>query len=504
MIQHCQYSLHGMEHIMSNLERIFRHLTLCFLLLAFGVSGAKTFAEDIFRAQGEMTGEVSTDSAIIQTRLTSVNRNVEGDVPGAAGVARFEYATNKSFEKSQWTPWNSSRAEADHIVKAVLQTLKPATRYYYRVHYGANRKKTQTGSTCSFRTLQGAAGTDDVSFVVVTGMMYGSFHGTGRKEKGPRPDRAAGYPALKTMLGLDLDFFVGTGDNVYYDTRPRPSFAQTRTELRQKWHEQFVQSRYVDLFRNVPTYWEKDDHDHRYNDCDRTGDREPSSELGIATFREQMPIVDLTDPKAKTYRTHRVNRDLQIWLVEGRDYRSPNRMPDGPGKTLWGAEQLAWLKKTLLESDATFKLLISPTPLVGPDDAYKIDNHTNHKGFRHEGREFFKWVVEHDLHRQGFYTVCGDRHWQYHSKDPLGVEEFSCGALVDENSRLGRKPGDPKSTDPNAEIHQFYTQSKPSGGFLRITVGPGTKAATGQARFSFMDDLGKVLYETEKVRPVKK
>jgi S-DNA-T family DNA segregation ATPase FtsK/SpoIIIE len=30
--------------------------------------------------------------------------------------------------------------------------------------------------------------------------------------------------------------------------------------------------------------------------------------------------------------------------------------------------------------------------MVGPDDAYKIDNHTNHKGFRHEGRAFFDWV----------------------------------------------------------------------------------------------------------------
>ena len=177
-------------------------------------------------------------------------------------------------------------------------------------------------------------------------------------------------------------------------------------------------------------------------------------------------------------------------------------MPDGPEKTLWGADQLAWLKRTLLASDATFKLLISPTPLVGPDDAYKIDNHTNHKGFRHEGREFFKWIVEQQLHEQGFYTVCGDRHWQYHSRDPLGVEEFSCGALVDENSRLGRKPGDPKSTDPKAEIKQFYTQSKKSGGFLRITVGPGKEPGTGSARFTFLDALGKVLYETEKVRPV--
>ena len=105
-----------------------------------------------------------------------------------------------------------------------------------------------------------------------------------------------------------------------------------------------MQPRFVDLFRHVPTYWEKDDHDHRYNDCDRSGERPPSSELGIRIFREQVPVVDPRERDAKTYRTYRVNRHLQIWLVEGRDYRSPNKMPDGPEKTLWGAEQISWPK----------------------------------------------------------------------------------------------------------------------------------------------------------------
>ena len=43
----------------------------------------------------------------------------------------------------------------------------------------------------------------------------------------------------------------------------------------------------------------------------------------------------------QTYRTFRWGKDLQIWLVEGRDFRSPNNMPDGPDKTIWGAEQKA-------------------------------------------------------------------------------------------------------------------------------------------------------------------
>lgn len=450
-------------------------------------------------ALGEMAGEVGTDSVILQSRLTANAGLVDGDVPGAEGVARFEIAGRQDFEGSRFTDWLEATSESDFIVKAKVGGLQPGRHYFYRLIYGPDREDAKTGEVCSFRTLQGRDGAREVSFVVVTGMNYMSFH-YGKVKNRRRTgvgayqgdDKHLGYPALATMAKMKPDFFVGTGDNVYYDSHDDREATDIQG-MRRKWHEQFVQPRFLELFRHVPTYWEKDDHDHRFNDCDCAGNRPPLSDLGIRIFREQVPIVDPLDPQAKTYRTHRVNQHLQIWLVEGRDYRSPNKMPDGPDKTLWGAEQIAWLKRTLLESDATWKLLISPTPMVGPDDAYKIDNHTNHKGFRHEGRAFFDWIKEQRLDRKGFHVICGDRHWQYHSIDPTGIEEFSSGALVDSNSRLGRDPGDPKSTDPGAKIRQLHSQTKASGGFLKVTV-----AKDGSIRFEFFDEHGKSLYHTVK------
>ena len=38
-----------------------------------------------------------------------------------------------------------------------------------------------------------------------------------------------------------------------------------------------------------------------------------------------------------------MNRSLQLWFVEGRDYRSANDDPDGPQKSIWGKEQRDWL-----------------------------------------------------------------------------------------------------------------------------------------------------------------
>ena len=472
-------------------------LTLSLLLM---LCCGGNHSERITHIQGEMAGEVTQNSVILQSRLTSGNPLIDWDVQGSHGFGCFEISSASDFRNSIKTEWIEALPENDFIIKIKVTELSSGTRYYYRLLFGVDRSSIQVGNTCTFKTWPEKTVEEELTFVVVTGMNYSKFH-FGIDSTGEHAyqgsDKNLGFPALATILNMQPDFFVGTGDNVYYDS-PKKGRAQTPEELRKKWHQQFVQPRFIQLFSRVPTYWEKDDHDHRYNDCDTTGNEQPFSELGIKTFLEQVPIVDLNEMKPISYRTHQINKLLQIWLVEGRDYRSPNNMPDGPEKSIWGKEQKEWLKKTLLESNATFKILISPTPMIGPDDAYKKDNHTNPKGFRHEGEEFFKWLKANDFLKKNFYIICGDRHWQYHSVNPSGFAEFSCGALVDANSRLGRKPGDPKSTDPKAKITQLYTQDEKSGGFLKVTIKPGDENREASAVFTFYDEKGKFLYSNMK------
>ncbi|MBP88138.1 MAG: alkaline phosphatase [Planctomycetaceae bacterium] len=456
---------------------------------------------------GILIGELTSRSALAQIRLTKTDRLVDGDLPGTSGVVSFmlESENDKRVHKPIKT-----EAERDYIARVHIKGLRPNREYTVKTMIGEGIDQMRPGPAATFRTHPGAESPEAVRLVVVTGMNYAKFHGDNRIDRKihlqnnntdlpapyAKPDKHLGYPALASILKLKPNFFVGTGDNVYYDT-PKEPRAETVPQLRQKWHEQFVQQRYRDLFAAVPTYWMIDDHDYRIDDGDNTGDHLPSPETGRRMMLEQLPVTASNDDDAKTYRTHRVSRDLQIWFPENRMYRSPNAMEDGPGKSIWGAEQEAWLKQTLAESDAAFKLLISPNPMIGPDDARKFDNHTNFGGFRHERDEFFAWLKEEKLDNN-FYLVCGDRHWQYHSLHPTGLEEFSCGALVDANSRPGRKPGDPKSTDPEGLIKQVYSQKKPSGGFLLIETAPGSDQKPATLAFRFHDELGDVLYEHTK------
>ena len=120
---------------------------------------------------------------------------------------------------------------------------------------------------------------------------------------------------------------------------------------------------------------------------------------------------------------------------------------------------------------------------------------TNSRGFRRERDEFFAWLRASGVLNKHFYIICGDRHWQYYSVDPTGVEEFSTGAIIDENSRMGRAPGDPLGNDPKALIKQPYTSKEPSGGYLKVTIQPG---ATPKALFRFYDEFGTELYAVTK------
>ncbi len=490
------------------------------LFLVGILTACQTPNREVYTGQGIMAGEITANTVILQSRLTASDTLLAGDLPGKAGYGRFAVSTDSTFGTATTTDLKAALPANDFLVKKKITGLKPNTRYYYQLAYGIDTTDLYKSTVGTFRTLPGPNNDDKVSFVVVTGMNYYHFH-FGKYDSTQAyagPDKDLGYPALETIKNLGPDYFIGTGDNVYFDHPNEAGFkravqagraphpgryggkeVEDETGMRRKYHEQLVQPRFRQLFLRVGTYWEKDDHDYRFNDADPYQELAISHELGIKNFREQLPVVDPDDPAAKTYRTHRMNRDLQIWLLEGRDYRSANQMEDGPNKTLLGAEQLNWLKRTLLESDATFKLIVSPTPMVGPDDAYKSDNHVNQKGFRYEGEAIFQWLADNGFLNKNLYLICGDRHWQYHAGHPSGFEEFSTGALVDNNSRAGRMAGDPNSTDPDGLIKQYYVQGTnetAGGGFLWVAV--ERTDGTPKATFRFYDEQGKVNYEVIK------
>jgi alkaline phosphatase D len=361
---------------------------------------------------------------------------IEGAVPGSDGFARVYYKA-RGERDYRVTAWKPVDPQADFTRQFHLAGLQAGTDYRVKVEYARKKFRRPKFLSGKFRTAPAADSITPVTFTVVTGQAY------------PDRDTEGGYQIYPVMQAMDPDFFVHTGDILYYDR-----LAKNRDLANWHWQRMYSLDHLVEFHRNVASYFIKDDHDTLVNDSWPTMETlfmgDFTFEQGLEVFRQQVPMGD------KTYRTVRWGKDLQIWMVEGRDFRSANPDPDGPDKTIWGAEQMEWFKRTVQESDATFRVLISPTPVVGPDRPNKNDNHAN-EGFAYEGNLLREFIASQD----NMVVVCGDRHWQYVSVDSThGVKEYSSGPVSDQHAGGW-------SNDMLRPEHKYLNVV---GGFLSVTV----------------------------------
>ena len=388
-----------------------RLMLACTLLLVFSPTVALAEGPP-YLANGVKVGEVDQTGAIVWSRLSAAaDYDPETFViPGLAGEARVTYWPEGDKERTVTTPWTPNVPADDYTCQIRLSGLSPGTAYRFRFDVRAG-----DGTNSLEGRFKTAPAVDDpaaVTFAVVTCQDFKR-----------QDDGADGHRIYKTMLEHSPDFFVHTGDIVYYDRR-NPFAAQTVDQARAHWHRMYRYPNQREFHRFVSSYFIKDDHDTLKNDC------WPGQTAGELTFDQGLKIFRDENPMGeRTYRTVRWGKDLQVWLVEGRDFRSPNTMPDGPEKTIWGPAQMEWFRRTVEASDATFRILISPTPVVGPDRESKTDNHAN-KAFAHEGVMLRRFLAEHDM-----IVINGDRHWRYVSVDPeTGVWEFGTGPASDQHA----------------------------------------------------------------------
>jgi alkaline phosphatase/alkaline phosphatase D len=95
------------------------HLLAGALALVLGGCADAAFP-DITNGQGEMAGEVTATSVILQSRLTVGSELVEGDLPGAEGTARFEVAATSEFAVAFQSDWLLATPDNDFIVKTKI------------------------------------------------------------------------------------------------------------------------------------------------------------------------------------------------------------------------------------------------------------------------------------------------------------------------------------------------------------------------------------------------
>ncbi|MFQ5692531.1 MAG: alkaline phosphatase D family protein, partial [Nitrospinota bacterium] len=276
---------------------------------------------------------------------------------------------------------------------------------------------------------------------------------------------------------------------------------------------------------SVPQLAIWDDHDYGLGDGDRTF---PGKEASTAVFREywanpryglaggtgmsQTPRASQTPRVSQTPRLSQTPGasqtpgvpqkpgvpqtpgvffrwsigDVDFFLLDGRTFRDPNALPDGPGKTQLGVRQKRWLKSGLKKSRAVFKVLVSP----GAWTEGKGPGGDSWASFLHERDELFDFIRDEGV--TGVFLLAGDAHRPQMNVIPRSARggydlyEVISSPLAQtvERGKLGRgeKGGFRRVRPPNAYVFNF--------GLLEFD----TAAAPPRVTIRLIDAEGKSLW----------
>ena len=257
-------------------------------------------------------------------------------------------------------------ADTDLTAKVALRGLTPGTRYGYQVRQGADVADGEFG------TAPPPAAPTRVTFLW-SGDLGSSQHCRHVTD---------GYPIFREMARRHADYFLFVGDTIYADLRctgpdrvPGYNFvATTLAEFRDKQRYNREDPAAHEFYARTPVYAIWDDHDVRN---DFAGPEEPLMPIGRQAFLDYWPIAPPAEEPGRLYRRFRWGKLVETFILDTRQYRSPNREPDGPDKTMLGRAQRRWLVEGVASSTAVWKVIVTSVTLSVPGRPTARDGWSN-------------------------------------------------------------------------------------------------------------------------------
>src|ERR1700710_1604147 len=330
---------------------------------------------------GVQSGDVGADGGGVWARA---------DRPSQMMV---EVATSESFNNARALPPIAALPESDFTAKMLLENLPSGQDIFYRVRSRGRPHACIAGEPVvgRFRTAPGDR--RDVSFV-----WGGDVAGQGW---GINPDDG-GMFTYATLRKHRPDFLLHSGDTIYADgiisaevklpdgkiwknltTPEKAKVAETLDEFRAAHKYNFLDDNLRAFNAEVPIFVQWDDHEVMNNwsaskeipAAYKVRDISLLAARAGRAFHEMYPMRESIVEPGRVYRTLNYGPHLDVFMLDERSYRGgngPNQQTAyGPDAYFIGPDQLAWLKRALLNSRATWKVIASDMPLslIVYDDA---------------------------------------------------------------------------------------------------------------------------------------
>ncbi len=426
-----------------------------------------------------------------------------GDLTSRSALLWFQGAQAGPVEV-QWRPaaaadstaWHSLTValspERDLAATVPLTGLEPATSYRFRVQPVAT-----PGQPISKRLMMDAVdGAFTTAPALAQPVTFVWSADLGGQQRCRREER--GYPIFETIRQAGPAFALILGDTIYGDDRcaappnqPGSDFvAASLEQFRDKHRYQRGATDLRRFLREVPVVVTWDDHEVRNN---FSGPHDSLMPAGRQAFFEYWPILGPSDEPFRLYRSIRWGQDVELFVLDTRQYRSSNTEPDGPDKSMLGAAQRDWLLDGLRRSTATWKFIVSSVPVSIPKPGSKlipgIDSWAkgaDGTGFGHELARIARVIADQpirnvvwltaDVHfpQINAYDVDGDGSPEFH--------EFVAGPL-------SANPGRHASLDPTFHPTTLYTDT----GFYNFGI---VTVAGDELRVEIREDNGAVRFRT--------
>ncbi len=326
---------------------------------------------------GVQAGDVTAREAVVWTR---------SDRPARMLV---EVSRRPDFRGADRIRGPVLTPDTDLTGKTFLRGLPAGEQLHYRVVLADLDRHGVTSAPVVGRLRTAPRKRSDISFV-----WSGDLAGQGW---GINPE-LGGYRIFDAMSAVDPDFFLCSGDLVYSDGPVQPTVAlpdgrtwrnlvtpektkvaETLAEYRGQFRYNLEDTAFRAFNARVPMLYQWDDHEVLNNwypgeIINRPGYTEKRVDVLAARARRAMfeytPTTVRAQVGGRIFRKVSYGPLLDVFMLDMRTYKNPNTTgteASGPG--LLGPEQVAWLKRELRASKATWKVIANDLPLglIVPD-----------------------------------------------------------------------------------------------------------------------------------------
>lgn len=287
-----------------------------------------------------------------------------------------------------------------------------------------------------------------------------------------------GYEIFDAIADKSPDVMLWLGDNVYLR---RQDYGDARAMAR-RYRAQRAHPPLARLLTATSHLAIWDDHDFGPNNADGSF---PLKDATLRLFRLYWANPSFGLPGTPGIFGRATFGDVDLFLLDGRYARSNPRQPDGPGKTMFGAAQLAWLKGALRNASGSVKLVANGSQFWNAASRFE-----GLYQFPSEQRALADFLL--DKRIGGLLFVSGDRHFsellRFDRPGAYPLHEFTSSPLT---SRPWEAPDDRERSNPQVVPGTLVGQRQ--FGLITIT-GPGDDRRIALESY---DTQGKRLWRHE-------